>query len=197
MKGKGNALGYIIGTVIVVPIVLYLLNLIFFTPRKVTENQIDNYIENSIETKDNVGKYPPYVPGNLGKEKLGLNSKSVTRVLDRHSQYLVYHGYSYYSKKHKKFFNLIVINWGGGIYNGLDEEEDIFIYVNKEDLNNPEYGTIDNPVPILHFIGVNKSIRPDNKDFNKIYMSNIYRENVKLYLTYFMSKKEFKARYGE
>ena len=81
----------------------------------------------------------------------------------------------------------------------------IFYYSNKynddaeqyyEDyMNNPAYGTKENPVPVLKDIGVDESIRDYEKDYDKAYMDSFYRENVIRYLKYKMPKSEFKRRF--
>ena len=71
----------------------------------------------------------------------------------------------------------------------------VILTVNKDDMNNPEYGTKENPVPVLKDIGVDESIRDYEKDYDKAYMDSFYRENVIRYLKYKMPKSEFKRRF--
>ena len=71
----------------------------------------------------------------------------------------------------------------------------VILTVNRDDMNNPEYGTKDNPVPVLKDVGVEESIRDGDKDYDKAYMDSFYRKNVIRYLKYNMSKKEFESRY--
>ena len=62
-------------------------------------------------------------------------------------------------------------------------------------MQNPQYGTKENPVPVLKMVGVNESIRLDNKDFDTTYMNEFYKNNVIRYLKYKMSKEEFNKRF--
>ena len=71
----------------------------------------------------------------------------------------------------------------------------VILTVNREDMNNPEYGTKENPVPVLRDMGVEESIRDNDKDYDKAYMDSFYRENVIGYLKYKMPKGEFKRRF--
>ena len=71
----------------------------------------------------------------------------------------------------------------------------VILTVNRDDMNNPEYGTKENPVPVLKDVGVDESIRDNDQDYNKKYMDSFYRENVIRYLKYKMSKSEFKRRF--
>ena len=72
---------------------------------------------------------------------------------------------------------------------------DIIFYYNKIQNADPSYGTIDKPLPILHFRSANpalRSMRKDNKDADEAYLKKVYEENVKLYLQYFIEKEDFK-----
>ena len=44
--------------------------------------------------------------------------------------------------------------------------------VNKDDMNNPAYGTKDNPVPVLKMVGVHESIRDNDRDNDQAYMDS-------------------------
>ena len=39
----------------------------------------------------------------------------------------------------------------------------VILTVNRDDMNNPEYGTKENPVPVLKDVGVDESIRDYDK----------------------------------
>ena len=71
----------------------------------------------------------------------------------------------------------------------------VTLMVNKDEMNNPKYGTKENPVPILRYIGVDESIRDYDKDYDRKYMDSVYSENVIGYLKYKMPKGEFKRRF--
>ena len=60
MKGGGSAFGYVLGTVVVVPLLLYLISIIFFSQRKITNEQINKFITNSTNIQQHV--YPPGTP---------------------------------------------------------------------------------------------------------------------------------------
>ncbi len=71
----------------------------------------------------------------------------------------------------------------------------VILTVNRDDMNNPSYGTKENPVPVLKDIGVDESLRDNDKDYDKAYMDSFYRKNVIRYLKYKMPKEEFKRRF--
>jgi hypothetical protein len=194
---NGNSMGYFLGRglaiVVVIPLAYYLITIIFYKPNKVTEAIINKYMTDTIITKDNIGKDPP-----LSADSLGLQRKKIAIYVDQNNTGDHYYdSYIFYSKTCNKYFNLISIIEMSGIYDGLPEYMNIIMTTNKEDLNNSAYGTIDNPVPVFKFVGVEKSIRANNKDYDQAYMDKIFHDNVEIYLKYVMPKKEFKARYGK
>lgn len=191
-SGFGYAAGYILGGTIVIPLAYYLISIIFYAPRKTTEAMINQYTTDTITMRDNIGKLPP-----LDDDKLGLQIKSYELYLDRRNTgSQQYFGYVFYSYKYHKYIQLISIVEGVGVVRAL-YDVDFIMTVNKEDYNNPVYGTIDNPVPVFKFVGAGESIRDNNKDFDTAYMDTVFHNNVKIYLQYIMPKKEFKTRYGK
>ncbi len=99
----------------------------------------------------------------------------------------------FYSVEYKKYFSIMCflganrMHWPYGMK--------VILTVNRDDMNNPEYGTKENPVPVLKDVGVDESIRDYDKDYDKAYMDSFYRENVIRYLKYKMPKSEFKRRF--
>ena len=74
---------------------------------------------------------------------------------------------------------------------------DIYFFYNKKQNADPTFGTIDKPLPILFFESsdpIKKTFWYDNvkQEKNKKLMNNIYENNVKLYLQYFIEKEDFK-----
>ena len=71
----------------------------------------------------------------------------------------------------------------------------VTLIVNREDMNNPQYGTEDNPVPVLNAIGVSEPIWFNGSDTDSVFMDKFYRNNVIQYLKYKMPKEEFERRF--
>ena len=203
---KGWTMGYFLGRalaiVVVIPLVYYLITIIFYAPNNITEAIINQYIKNIEEIRDSSAKNVSYWDDENSNGKLGLQSIKVTYSLLRHDAGTHYFSvYIFYSKKYNKYFKLMIIAEGGAYEIDYRREEvgngNIIMTVNKDDLNNPAYGTIDNPVPVFKFISAtNESIRDNNKDFDQAYMDTVFRKNVEIYLKYIMPKDEFKARFG-
>lgn len=77
---------------------------------------------------------------------------------------------------------------------------DMYFYYNKSQNADPSYGTIDKPLPILHFRSANpalRSMRQNNRDSDAAYLKDRYTENVKLYLEYFIEKEDFKKLFPD
>ena len=99
----------------------------------------------------------------------------------------------FYSVEYKKFLSIMYFVDISQMYCLYGRK--VTLTVNRDDMNNPEYGTKENPVPVLKDIGVDESIRDNDQDYDKAYMDSFYRENVIRYLKYKMPKSEFKRRF--
>ena len=70
--------------------------------------------------------------------------------------------------------------------------------INKYELNSPRYGSKANPVPVLDFDYDLQRLRSayDDKEYEYAFSRpSYYKRAVELYLTYMMSKEEFKERF--
>ena len=99
----------------------------------------------------------------------------------------------FYSVEYKKYLSIMYFVDISQMYWPYGRK--VILTVNRDDMNNPAYGTKENPVPVLKDVGVDESIRDNDQDYNKKYMDSFYRENVIRYLKYKMSKSEFKRRF--
>ena len=98
---------------------------------------------------------------------------------------------SFYCKEYKKYMNIIAFVDVNGSY----VEKELYLTVNRDDMNNPEYGTKENPVPVLKAVGVSEPIWFSGKDTDSVFMDKFYRNNVINYLKYKMPKEEFERRF--
>ena len=201
-SGGGAIIGYMLGGAVIVPLILWLISIIFYAPNKVTEAIIQQYIKESIIIKDSIEAIPFKEYLDLDGKIGGIHTKTITLYLAKatYEGKRDYFCYGFYSKKFHKYFQFTTMVEGiwtfDNILNG--NVKNIIATVNEKDLNNPDYGsTMDNQVPVLKFVGADASIRPDNKDYDQTYMDTTYYNNVKMYLEYIMPKKEFKARFGK
>lgn len=200
-----KTIGYFLGLLIGAPLVFFLISYIFLRPRNIEEIQILNYIDNS---EKKLLKEPiPYLSKYDGDdERLGGSTISKTTYFsNRNMSYLRGDSYIFFSKELNKYVQTLVISEGaylnkelldfGNSKKNKNVYPDIIFYYNKIQNEDPSYGTIDKPLPILHFRSANpalKSMRKDNKDADEAYLKKVYEENVKLYLQYFIEKEGFK-----
>ena len=200
-----KTIGYFLGLLIGAPLVFFLISYIFLRPRNIEEIQILNYIDNS---EKKLLKEPiPYLSKYDGDdERLGGSTISKTTYFsNRNMSYLRGDSYIFFSKELNKYVQTLVISEGaylnkelldfGNSKKNKNVFPDIIFYYNKIQNADPSYGTIDKPLPILHFRSANpalKSMRKENKDADEAYLKKVYEENVKLYLGYFIEKEDFK-----
>ena len=114
---------------------------------------------------------------------------------------------TFYDSSYRKYFCVLVIekkrrNMGrqsSFVGDDISYRKTIRARINKYELNSPRYGSKANPVPVLDF---DYKIAHFQNDKNSKYYEYAfsrpayYKRAVELYLTYMMSKEEFKERYG-
>jgi hypothetical protein len=188
-----RGLGYTFGMFIGIPILLIIVNFLFFRGKQVMPKEVDNYIANSkiieiyipTETEqDSEGYYPKLTQGD--------NVKRIIRVC-------------FYSTAHRKYLELITFNgYDSRGHNNYDNNytRSAVIYsggyflvrANKAQWSDPAYGTEANPVPVF---GV-KAIKSGTKDLKVEFdvPDNLNRIFVEQYLDHFLSKEDFKKLFG-
>lgn len=186
--------GQIIGGVLVVPLIYFLINKLYF-PYKYNDN-VEVYAKNYIKKSKHIKVYMYDYDSKMYLSNLEPETKTLeTFMVKMDGNYFANPEARYipfYSPEYKKYFSIMYFDFPK-VY-GYDNKE-VYLTVNEDDMSNPEYGTKDNPIPVLKMVGVNESIREDNKDYDKEYMDSFYRENVIRYLKYKMPKSEFKRRF--
>lgn len=201
MKGIGYFLGAIFGA----GLLFFIISYVFLRPRNISSIEVEKFITGSEFRKIDI---VPYVGRILSKddERLGTDIISkMTFFSNRNMSYIRADTYTYFCKELNKYVRTYVISEGGGMnseflqFGDKDKDKavwpDIYMYYNKNQNADPSYGTIDKPLPILHFHSSDpklRSMRKNNKDSDPAYLKEAYEENVKLYLQYFINKKDFK-----
>ena len=113
---------------------------------------------------------------------------------------------TFYDSSYRKYFCVLVIekkrrNMGrqsSFVGDDISYRKTIRARINKYELNSPRYGSKANPVPVLDF---DYKIAHFQNDTNRKYYEYAfsrpayYKRAVELYLTYMMSKEEFKERF--
>jgi hypothetical protein len=193
--------GRIIGVALIIPAGNYLLNRFYYDGSKYNDEQeVEQYYQQYIDNSDTLAlTMPEYgseyylypsVGGRTGDKTIFIQMRAGAVPMSNGSMPVP--TISFYSVEYKKYFKLMFfgyfigrLDWGG---------YEVIMTVNKDDMQNPEYGTEENPVPVLKATGVKESMRPDNEDYDTAYMEKFYYENVTRYLRYYMSRDEFNKR---
>ena len=198
-------IGYFLGATFGAALVFYLISFIFLRPRNVDDIEVKQFIQNSDRIL--ITNPVPFLSKYDGDdERLGGSTISKTTYFsNRNMSYLRGDSYIFFSKELNKDVQTLVISEGaylnkelldfGNSKKNKNVFPDIIFYYNKIQNEDPSYGTIDKPLPILHFRSANpalRSMRKENKDTDEAYLKKVYEENVKLYLEYFIEKEDFK-----
>ena len=188
-------LGQILGTVVGFPLLCFLINIFYYSNKynddaeqyykKYMNNSYDievtmpedkskYYLENQDEDVETMETFTTKIDGNYFANPSGSYNP-------------------FYSVEYKKYLSIMYFVDISQMYWPYGRK--VILTVNRDDMNNPAYGTKENPVPVLKYVGVDESIRDNDQDYNKKYMDSFYRENVIRYLKYKMPKSEFKRRF--
>ncbi|MFJ1433448.1 hypothetical protein ACILD7_10200 [Capnocytophaga canimorsus] len=204
-----RAIGYFLGVALGAPLLFFIISFIFLRPRTVNNYEIKGFIENSDRL---LIKEVNWVGGILSNddERLGIKTISkMTYFSNRNMSYVRANTYTYFSKEFNKYIRTYTISEGyfGEVLLDFGDKDkdrtiwpDMYFYYNKTQNSDPTYGTIDKPLPILHFRSANpalRSMRRNNRDSDSVYLKERYTENVKLYLEYFIEKEDFKKLFPE
>jgi hypothetical protein len=188
-------LGQILGTVVGFPLLCFLINIFYYSNKynDDAEQYCKEYMNNSYDIGVTMPEEKSQYYLENQDEEFRMSETFITKMDKNYfsNPRAVY--IPFYSVEYKKYFNIMCFLGSKDLWWPYGMK--VFLTVNKDDMNNPEYGTKENPVPVLKDIGVDESIRDYEKDYDKAYMDSFYRENVIRYLKYKMPKSEFKRRF--
>ena len=195
---RKSGIGWFIG-VGLVAMLLAIGNLIYTC----TRNDGEKYVQQYIDESEYVTLHIPE-----GAKDVSYGPESImTGVLMNSTKRIRTDSLAFYDKYYKKYFCVFVIEpesretfrQGEIVENDISSRKTIKARINKYELNSPRYGSKANPVPVLDF---DYKIAHFQNDKNSKYYEYAfsrpayYKRAVELYLTYMMSKEEFKERYG-
>jgi hypothetical protein len=190
-------------------IVIVLVVIFFLVMYKIShspQNDADKYYQTYFNTLTilkivPVDKYEPkysidYTHYNTGFSLIGFKASSGSIFV-----------FNFQDSISRKFFSLKLFDKDYQITHFIREElagKEINVNVNQDDINNPLYGTKQNPIPIFSFKGVKEPVRivSDNPGSVNGYKTlepthAEYEHNILIYLKYVMPQKEFKARFTD
>jgi hypothetical protein len=179
MKGFSQAIGWIIGSIIVFPLGLYCYQ------KYISLNDGYRYADQYIQNSENVHLLLNTTFNCDFEAYFQSYSKRQTTMAED----LV--SYPFYSIEFKKYFAIQEFNAGTRFMSAMTRTKfnnPIIASVNKLEMNDPTYGTLKNPVPILRI----KIDAVRDSDLNILNITDKrYKYNVGEYLTYFKSKQDF------
>ena len=175
-------------------------NLIYTCTRNNEEKYVQQYIDESEYVTLHIPEGVKNVTCRAGSIMTGVLMNSTERI--RTDSIL------FYDSIYKKHFCVFVIEpesrktfrQGEIVIKDIDYRKTIRARINKYELNSPRYGSRENPVPVLDFDYNLQEFRDAyyGEQFKYAFSRPAYyKRAVELYLTYMMSKEEFKERYGE
>ena len=194
---RKSGIGWFTG-VGLVAMLLAIGNLIYTCTRNNGEKYAQQYIDES-----------KYVTLHIPKGKMDVDygpESIMTGVLMNSTERIRTDSILFYDSIYKKHFCVFVIEperretvrQGEIVVKDIGYRKTIKARINKYELNSPRYGSKANPVPVLDF-------DYDLQEFRDAYYGEqfkyafsrpaYYKRAVELYLTYMMSKEEFKERF--
>ena len=194
---RKSGLGWFLGAGLVA-ILLAVSNLIYTC----TRNNGEKYAQQYIDESEYVTLHIPE-----GAKDVSYGPESImTGVLMNSTKRIRTDSLAFYDKYYKKYFCVFVIEpdhrktvrQGEIVVKDIRYRKTIRARINKYELNSPRYGSKANPVPVLDF---DYKIAHFQNDKNSKYYEYAfsrpayYKRAVELYLTYMMSKEEFKERF--
>ena len=167
-----------------------------------TRNDGEKYVQQYIDESEYVTFHYPD-----GIQDVTYRAGSImTGVLMNSTKRIRTDSLAFYDKYYKKYFCVFVIEpesretfrQGEIVENDISSRKTIKARINKYELNSPRYGSKANPVPVLDFDYNLQEFRDAyyGEQFKYAFSRPAYyKRAVELYLTYMMSKEEFKERF--
>ena len=167
-----------------------------------TRNDGEKYVQQYIDESEYVTFHYPE-----GIQDVTYRAGSImTGVLMNSTERIRTDSLAFYDKYYKKYFCVFVIEpesretvrQGEIVVKDIRYRKTIKARINKYELNSPRYGSKANPVPVLDFDYNLQEFRDAyyGEQFKYAFSRPAYyKRAVELYLTYMMSKEEFKERF--
>ena len=167
-----------------------------------TRNDGEKYAQQYMDESEYVTLH---IPGGAKDVSYGAGS-IMTGVLMNSTERIRTDSILFYDSIYKKYFCVFVIEperretvrQGMIVVNDIDYRKTIKARINKYELNSPRYGSKANPVPVLDYDYNLQEFRDAyyGEQFKYAFSRPAYyKRAVELYLTYMMSKEEFKERF--
>ena len=194
---RKSGIGWFLG-VGLVAMLLAIGNLIYTCTRNNGEKYVQQYIDESEYVTLHIPEGIKDVTYRAGSIMTGVLMNSTERI--RTDSIL------FYDTTYKKYFCVFVIEpelrdmgrQSSFVGDDIRYRKTIKARINKYELNSPRYGSKANPVPVLDYDYDLQEFKDvyDDKEYEYAFSRPAYyKRAVELYLTYMMSKEEFKERF--
>ena len=187
-KQISQAIGWAVGVLIVFPLIIYGVNNLFKKKDNNSKSAIPIYIDNCVELRIS---FPDQLDFRDTQYKTSLLSpeESIYKIFFK-------------EKSMKKYLEIAFFNYPddkGLAFPTSLRGKKIIVTINKNDLDDPNYGTPDNPIPIFRVRedlpdSISKT-RGSEDGWNVDITENQFKYNVEQYLTYIMPNEELKERF--
>ena len=189
-KGLGFGLGYVIGSTVLFGLFLLGLNYFQYSGNRASEEEVKTYIENSkLET------FTVY------EKLLRYDYETYTVYASRRGGLADAKTFLFYDENYQKFFQFFGF---ADLLTGLSAFERIPFrkvetkttfsgFINKAQLNNPEYGTKDNPIPVW----IKEMTLFNNEEIHSKESDQVLQIFIKEYLSRFIPKEEYKEMFNK
>ncbi|MCS2160471.1 hypothetical protein MUU47_04895 [Scandinavium sp. H11S7] len=188
-----RGIGYTFGMFIGIPLLIVIVNILFFRGNQVTPKEVSEYISNSnaIEVTIPMGAtrfsevyYPKLTQGN--NLKIFFRITFYSSRYHKYMELITFSGYDFRGEYHydNNRTRNIVINSGG----------EFLVRTNKAQWSDPAYGSEANPVPVFGVKVIESGTGEPDVEFDV--PDNLNRIFVEQYLDHFLSKEDFKKLFG-
>src|SRR5574344_968060 len=184
--------GWLFSRYIIFPLLLLALNFCFSLTKNNGEKYAKDYIANSMVVKLYVAEADAYrYHFTVGFFRFGSGFLSNTEI-------------TFLNKSDNRYYRIYVIrsesksqeNGDGFDIHVCVQEKRISAWVNRDEYRSKQYGTKENPIPIFNLKAYEHDGREISDDGGTVRaIPSHYEESVERYLTYIMSKDEFKRRF--
>ena len=201
-KGMGGLMGYLIGAIIVLPIIIFVWNKYFLKKNNDADSFTKSYISNVVEVNIHIPKSRGLPVGEYPYQDELINTKIAAKNMAKDETSRSHYAFrDVFDSVTKRNIRIVMFDINRSFWYDIGDST-VILKVNKDDFNSPEYGTKEKPLICFSLRGANRpltAIGSGVKDSGKIYNIDTspkqFDYNVYMYLTYVMPKEEFEDRF--
>ena len=198
----GGLMGYLIGAIIVLPIIIFVWNKYFLKKNNDADSFTKSYISNVVEVNIHIPKSRGLPVGEYPYQDELINTKIAAKNMAKDETSRSHYAFrDVFDNVTKRNIRIVMFDINRSFWYDIGDST-VMLKVNKDDFNSSEYGTKAKPLICFSLRGANRALTAIGsgvKDSGKIYNIDTPPEqfgyNVYMYRTYIMPRKEFKERF--